>query len=106
MLLWLRKEHSWKRAKSRLSLLRNIFVELYKKEIPNIASCEASPTIDCMTRNINYFLQQNHVVVVVVVVTRPLPRDGGMAEDHEAQKPGNSPRPGPEIVRRQRVAKV
>ena len=36
---------------------------------------------------------------------RPLPRDGGMVEDHGAQKPGNSPGPGPEVVEKQRVAK-
>ena len=28
-----------------------------------------------------------------------------MAEDHGPQKPGNSPEPGPEVVKRQRVAK-
>ena len=28
------------------------------------------------------------VETVVVVVTRPLPRDGGMAEDHEAPEAG------------------
>ena len=30
--------------------------------------------------------------VVVVVVTRPLPRDGGMAEDHGAPEAGQLPR--------------
>ena len=33
-------------------------------------------------------------------VTRPLPVNGGMAEDHGAQEPGNSPRLGPEVVKR------
>ena len=32
------------------------------------------------------------VVVVVVVVTRPLSRDGGMAEDHGAPEAGQLPR--------------
>ena len=32
------------------------------------------------------------VVVVVVVVTRPLPRDGGMAEDHGAPEAGQLPK--------------
>ena len=43
----------------------------------------------------------------VVVVTRPLPRDGGMVEYHKPQKPGNFPAPGPEVVEtesRQRVS--
>ena len=34
----------------------------------------------------------------VVVVTQPLPMDGGMAEDHGPQKLGNSPGFGPEVV--------
>ena len=40
-----------------------------------------------------------------VVDTRPFSRDGGMAEDHGALEPGNSPGPGPEVIERQRVAK-
>ena len=47
----------------------------------------------------------NLAVVVVVVVTRPLPRDGSMVEDHGTQKPDNSPWPGPEVVERQKIAK-
>ena len=43
--------------------------------------------------------------LLLLLVTRPLPRDGGMADDHGAQKPGNSPGPGPEVVEIQRVAK-
>ena len=31
-------------------------------------------------------------VVVVVVVTRPLPRDGGMAEDHGTPEAGQLPK--------------
>ena len=42
---------------------------------------------------------------VVVVVTRPLPRDVGMAEDHGAPEASNSPGPRPEVVKRQRIAK-
>ena len=34
----------------------------------------------------------------VVVVTRPLPKDGGWQKTLEPQKPGNSPRPGPEAA--------
>ena len=41
----------------------------------------------------------------VVVVTRPLPRDEDMAEDHRAPEAGQLPGPGPEVVKRQRVAK-
>ena len=36
-----------------------------------------------------------------VAVTRPLPRDGGMAQDHGAPETGKLP----EVVKRQRVAK-
>ena len=42
---------------------------------------------------------------VVVVVTRPLPRDGGMAEDHGAPETGQLNRAWIEVVKRQRVAK-
>ena len=45
------------------------------------------------------------VVVVVVAVTRPLPRDGSMVEDHGTQKSDNSPGLGPEVVERQKIAK-
>ena len=41
----------------------------------------------------------------LLLFTRPLPRDGGMAEDHGAQEAGQLLRPGPEVVQRQRVAK-
>ena len=43
-------------------------------------------------------LQRRTLSVVAVVVTQPLPRDGGMAEDHGAPEPGNSPGSGPEVV--------
>ena len=33
-----------------------------------------------------------------VVVIRPLPRDGGMTEDHGAPEAGQLPGPGPQIV--------
>ena len=42
--------------------------------------------------------------VILVVVTRSLPRDRGMGKTIEPQKPGNSPGPRPEVVERQRVA--
>ena len=42
---------------------------------------------------------------VVAVVTRPLPRDGAWRNTMDPQTPGNSSRPGPEIVKRRRVAK-
>ena len=32
------------------------------------------------------------IKVVVVFATRPLPRDGGMAEDHEAPEAGKLPK--------------
>ena len=35
-----------------------------------------------------------------VVATQPLLRDEGMAEDHGVHEAGNSPRPGPVIVKR------
>ena len=41
----------------------------------------------------------------VVVVTRLLPKNGDMAEDHGALKANDSPGPGPENVEMQRVAK-
>ena len=43
-------------------------------------------------------------MILLLLVTRPLPRDEGMITI-EPQKPGNSPGPGPEVVQRQRVAK-
>ena len=46
------------------------------------------------------------VVVVVVAVTRPLPRDGGMVENHRAPEAGQLPRAWTRGRReRQRVAK-
>ena len=42
--------------------------------------------------------------VLLLLFTRNLPRDGGMAEDHGAQKPSQSPGSGPEVVERQRAA--
>ena len=44
------------------------------------------------------------VVLVVVFVTRPLPRDGGMAEYHGAPETGKLSR-ALEVVKRQRVVK-
>ena len=34
----------------------------------------------------------------VAVVTRPLPRDGNMAEDHGATEAKQLPGPGPEVL--------
>ena len=39
------------------------------------------------------------------VVTCPLAKNKGFKKDHGAQKPGNSPGPGSEIVERQRATK-
>ena len=41
---------------------------------------------------------------LLLLVTRILPRDGGMLKNYEPQEPGNSPGSGPEVVERQRVA--
>ena len=41
---------------------------------------------------------------IVVVVTRFLPKDGGMAEDHGVPETGKLPSVGPEVVEGQRVA--
>ena len=43
--------------------------------------------------------------LLLLLIARPLPMDGGMAEDHGAPEPDNSPGSGPEVVKRQRVAK-
>ena len=40
----------------------------------------------------NMFSTFSFVLPVVVVVTQPLPRDGGMAEDHGAPEAGQLPR--------------
>ena len=40
------------------------------------------------------------LLVVVVVITRPLPRDGGMAEDHGAPEAEPPPGSKPEVVKR------
>ena len=42
---------------------------------------------------------------LLLLFTRPLPRDGAWQKTTEPQKPGNSPGSGSEIVERQRVAK-
>ena len=34
----------------------------------------------------------NYLIHMLLLVTRPLPRDGGMAEDHEAPEAGQLPR--------------
>ena len=47
----------------------------------------------------------NFCFLLLVVVARSLPFDGGMAEDHGAQEAGQLSRPGPKVVERQRVAK-
>ena len=43
--------------------------------------------------------------VVVAAVTRSLPRDGGMTDDHGAPEAGQLPSSRPEVVKRQKVAK-
>ena len=43
---------------------------------------------------------------VVVGITPSLSRDVGMIGYHESRKPGNCPRPVPEVVERKRVARV
>ena len=43
--------------------------------------------------------------MLLLLVARPLPRDGGMAEDHGAPEAGQLPRSGPEVAERQRVTK-
>ena len=48
------------------------------------------------------FLHLNIVFVVVVVVTQPLQREGAW---RKTIKLGNSPGPGPEVVKRHSVAK-
>ena len=42
---------------------------------------------------------------MLLLFTRPLPRDGGMAEDHGAPEAGQLTGSGPEVVERQVVAK-
>ena len=51
------------------------------------------PTISISSVNNSHFFDYDFGLVVVVVVIQPLLRDGDMAEDHGAQKPGNSPGP-------------
>ena len=58
-----------------------------------------------LTRKVKIGLICTYSTLLLLLVTLPLPRDGGMAEDMEPQKPGNSPGSGPEVVQRQRVAK-
>ena len=43
---------------------------------------------------------QGHCMTIgfVAVVTRPLPRDGNMAEDHGATEAKQLPGPGPEVL--------
>ena len=48
-----------------------------------------------------FFRIRNLLSPLVVVVIRPLLKDGGIAKDHGA--PGNSLWSGPEVVERQRV---
>ena len=43
--------------------------------------------------------------LMFLLYTRSLPRDGGMAGDHGAPEAGQPPGSGPEVVKRQRVAK-
>ena len=61
-----------------------------------------------------FALYEVRTFMLLLLVTRPLSRDGGMAGDHgagqpdktmEPDKPGNSPGRGSEVVERQRVAK-
>ena len=56
----------------------------------------------CLT---TYSFSSMDQLVVVVVFTRSLPRDGGMAEDHGALKAGQLPEPGTKIVYRERVGR-
>ena len=46
---------------------------------------------------------QKYNILMLLLVTRTLPRDGG--KTMEPQKPGNSPGSGPEVVEGPRVAK-
>ena len=45
------------------------------------------------------------LLVIAVVSARPLPCNGGMGKTMDPQKPGNSPWPRAEVLKRQRVAK-
>ena len=62
---------------------------------------------ECTHFNLDYLaLRYNSSIAPktdrVVTVSRPLPRDGAW---RKTKKPGNFPRPGPEVVERQIVAK-
>ena len=46
-------------------------------------------TLLCILKS-HLFALINDSSVALLVVTRPVSRDGGMAEDHRVQKPGNS----------------
>ena len=50
-------------------------------------------------------LTVNVMLLLLLLITRPLPRDGAWQNIMEPQKPGNFQGPGTEIVERQRVAK-
>ena len=39
-----------------------------------------------------YICMPDHIVVIVIVATRPLPRDGGMAEGYGGPEAGQLPR--------------
>ena len=45
------------------------------------------------------------LMLLLLLFTRPLPRDGAWQKTMELQKPGNSPGSEPEVIKRQRVAK-
>ena len=51
------------------------------------------------------FENESDLFFRIVVVTRPLSWDGGMAEDHGAPETGQLPGSRPKVVERQRVAK-
>ena len=48
---------------------------------------------------------RENLMLLLLLVIRPLPRDGGMAGDHGAPESGKLPRFGPEVLERQVVAK-
>ena len=58
--------------------------------------------IDHFLKDVDQWQSNNPVWCLLLLFTRPLPRDGSWRETMEPQKPGNFPGSGPEVIERQR----
>ena len=81
-----------------VSLLIN-FLQVRIRQKKNLVNSFTQEKARQLSQGLNLRPLDNLLKTLLLLITRPFSRDGGMAEDHGV------PGPGPEVVERQRVAK-